>query len=75
MSTTATPRVGPELREARRRAGLTQERLAQVAGCSLAYVRQLETGLAPANSQKLADIWRVLDALLGDRTRGGDRLT
>jgi hypothetical protein len=45
---------------------LTQERLAQLADCSLAYVRQLERGLSPVTSQKLADIWRVLHAL-GDR--------
>jgi transcriptional regulator with XRE-family HTH domain len=66
VGATATP-VGPPLREARLQAQLTQERLAALAGCSLAYVRQLETGLSPASSQKLADIWRVLNVLLGDR--------
>jgi transcriptional regulator with XRE-family HTH domain len=42
---------------------VTQERLAALAGCSLAYVRQLERGLSPVTSQKLGDIWRVLYAL------------
>lgn len=70
---TARPQVGPELRSARLRAGLSQEKLANLAGCSLSWVRQLELGLQPTASPKLDEIWRVLSALGDSRlvAKGG----
>jgi transcriptional regulator with XRE-family HTH domain len=70
MSTTSTaPRVGLALREARKAAGLSQEKLAQLADCSTAWIQVLER--EPQDSPVLRRIWRVLDAL-GDRAGGGD---
>lgn len=66
LTGTLAQQVGAPLRAARHRAKLTQQQLAAAAGCSLGYVKQLERGLSPTNSRKLADIWCVLDAL-GDR--------
>jgi transcriptional regulator with XRE-family HTH domain len=56
-------RAGSVLRDARRRAGLTQERLARLADCSTNYVKQFEAGLEPANSPTLDSVWRVVDAM------------
>ena len=72
--TATTPSIWPtgvDLREARRRAGLTREKLAVLAGCSEAWVAQLEAGVQPLHSVKLAAIWRVLDALGGRSSDGG----
>lgn len=71
MSVTDTQAVGPALREARVRVGLSQEKLARLAGCSTARVTQLERGFRPDVSPALERIWRVLDALADEK--GGDR--
>ncbi len=73
MPITTTPRVGPELRSAREAVGISRERLARLADCSVNWVEQLENrAAAPARSEALPRIWRALDAL-GDRPpEGGD---
>jgi transcriptional regulator with XRE-family HTH domain len=61
-ATTTTARVGPELRSARNRAGLTRERLSALAGCSVAWLAHLERGAVPTTSPALDRIWDVLSA-------------
>jgi transcriptional regulator with XRE-family HTH domain len=64
--------VGPELRQARERAGLTRAQLAALADCSVGWVRWCEAAaVAPATSASLGRIWRVLD-VLNRSARGGD---
>ena len=48
------------IREARRHAGLSQQQLAQAAGCSAGYIRLLERGFDPRFSDVVP---RVLEAL------------
>jgi len=48
------------IRKARKSAGLTQQQLASLAGCSMAYIRVIEAGYTPAQSEVLP---RVLAAL------------
>lgn len=50
-----------DLRAARRAAGLSQQELAQRAGCSIAYLRLLERGFAPDRSTVLPRIVHALD--------------
>jgi transcriptional regulator with XRE-family HTH domain len=69
--TTPSQPAGAELRNARQRAGLTRAKLAVLAGCSYAWIAQLEAGVQPVNSTKLEGIWRVLDAL-GGRPSGDE---
>jgi transcriptional regulator with XRE-family HTH domain len=52
--------LGDELRRARERAGLTQERLAFQAGLSRPYISQLERGL---KSPTLETLFLICDAL------------
>jgi len=71
MVTVTSTRVGPELRTARERAGLSREQLARLADCSSSRLAQLEGGMAPAKSEALKRIWRVLDALGAGQRKGG----
>lgn len=57
---TSTPQVGG-IRDLRRAAGITQTELAVRAGCSVAYVRQLETGCLPRSSRVLPAILNALN--------------
>jgi transcriptional regulator with XRE-family HTH domain len=61
MSTNATDATGSNLRERRRAAGLTQQRLAELARCSIHSVRLFETGYSPASSAVLGRLVRILD--------------
>lgn len=61
MSVDATAVVGG-LREQRRAAGLSQQVLAEKAGCSVSYVRVLEQGFAPDRSEVLPRVLAVLSA-------------
>jgi predicted transcriptional regulator len=53
------------LRERRRAVGCTQQRLAQLADCSIAYIQVLEYGVKPnpAKAPQYAAILRTLDEL------------
>ena len=63
ITSTDAGREIERLRELREVAGLTQLELAQRAGCSLAYVRQLEAGAAPRWSRVVPDILAVFAAI------------
>ncbi len=70
MCSRPTPRVGPGLRSAREAVGVSREQLARLADCSVNWIEQLEVrAVAPARSEALPRIWRVLDALC-DRPPG-----
>lgn len=51
---------GPDLKVLRRSAGMSQQRLAELAGCSVSMVRVLESGYEPERSDVLP---RLLAAL------------
>lgn len=53
---------GGSIRERRRRKGLTQEQLADRAGCSIDYVRLLDRGYVPRYSDVLPRVLSVLNA-------------
>lgn len=53
--------LGVAIREHRRRAGLSQERLAELAGLSTPYVSELERGRSSPTVVTLAAIGRALD--------------
>lgn len=78
MNANASPGVGG-LRERRVAAGLSQQRMAELAGCSVAIVGLLEGGYRPERSAVLPRIVRVLDERESgyqpdsrNNTRGGD---
>ena len=63
---------GPEeLRALRERAGVSRQRLAELAGCSFGAVTQFERGLRPSRSATLARIVGVLE-ILNEQRPGGD---
>lgn len=70
LTATTSSRVGGirSLREAR---GLTQVDLAQLAGCSVAYLRLLEAGCIPRRSRVLPDVLRALENSEATRDTGG----
>lgn len=51
MASTLTS--GPDLKALRRAAGMSQQRLAELAGCSVSMVRVLESGYEPERSDVL----------------------
>lgn len=53
VGTTTTDRPGRDLREARTRAGLTRAQLAELTGCSLAQLANIEQGAVPKRSRVL----------------------
>jgi y4mF family transcriptional regulator len=61
---TATPspsvRLGTALRNRRKSLGLTQQELARLAGCGLAFLYELEIGKATVRFDKLLSVLRVL---------------
>lgn len=76
MPATSTSSTG-SIREQRLATGLTQTELAARAGCSVAYVRQLEAGCLPRHSRVLPDVMAALDderaAVQGDALKTADR--
>ena len=63
--------LGLRMRERRRDLGLTQEALADLAGCSPRLVRLLETGRPGARLDKLQDVLETLGLELRLTPRGG----
>jgi transcriptional regulator with XRE-family HTH domain len=62
VAMTAKPSAGlGSLRAQRRDAGLSQQQLAQLAGCSLSYVALLEKGYRPGDSTVLPGIVAILN--------------
>jgi transcriptional regulator with XRE-family HTH domain len=58
-----------ELRDARREAGLTQEQLACLAGCSVTSVRNVEQGNPPRGRSHVLSIIRAILVDLNDEGR------
>ena len=71
------PAIARRVKEARRRAGLTQEQLAEQIDISANAVAKLENNLMNASLQTLVNIANALQLdmndLLGARSRGGER--
>jgi transcriptional regulator with XRE-family HTH domain len=67
MSANATASIG-YLREQRRAQGLSQQALAERAGCSVSYVRLLEAGYSPDVSAVLD---RITAALTDEERQAG----
>lgn len=63
MSISATIERVERIREQRRAAGLSQDRLARLAGCSVAMMIAIERGYIPRRSRVLPEIERVLATL------------
>lgn len=61
----STLATAPDLKALRRAAGLSQQRVAERAGCSLSMIRILESGYVPEHSDVLP---RVLAALIDPST-------
>lgn len=62
---------GARLAQKRRDAGISQARLAGLAGCSRSSVVLTEGGYVPQRSEVIPRIERVLDALLDDNAPAG----
>ncbi len=60
MSVNATQRLGP-IRLSREAVGLSQQRLAELAGCSLSMIRVLESGYTPRESDVLPRVMQALN--------------
>lgn len=63
MSANDTTASGGTLRDQRRRVGLSQQTLADLAGCSISIVRLLERGYEPSHSATRTRIGQILEAL------------
>jgi transcriptional regulator with XRE-family HTH domain len=68
MSTNDTAPPG-SLRAARAEAGLTRQRLAQLAGCSESYLQLLEGGFNPGDSEVRPRVEEVLREAINDQQR------
>lgn len=56
------------IREARHRAGLSQQQVAELANCSVAYVRMIDSGYRPnKSSEAYSRVLAVLDHEKGER--------
>ena len=66
ISANAIASSGGLLRAARKAAGLSQQRVAELAGCSVSYVRVLESGYRPEND---SDVLSRIAAVLNDERR------
>ena len=61
VSLTGPEQFGAAIRSFRKRRGLTQQEVADLAGCSIMYVSMLERGKATAELGKALAILDVLD--------------
>jgi transcriptional regulator with XRE-family HTH domain len=62
--------LGENLRRYRKRAGLTQERLAEKAGLSVVFLSLLENGWRDASIDSLLKLAKSLEVRLEDLVRG-----
>ena len=65
-----TVNVGDRILERRKALGLTQQDLADLAGCSVRLVRELEAGKATARYDKVKDVLTALGLELRIEPRG-----
>ena len=70
VNVNATAPSGVLLRAARKAAGLSQQRVAELAGCSVSYVRVLEAGYRPENDSDV--LGRINTVLLNDESPAGE---
>lgn len=59
-----TPTRNTTMREARRASGLSQQRLATIAGVSIGYVKRIEEGYRPVDPDGSPAYMRVVHALM-----------
>ncbi len=71
MATTNTGLVGRDLRATRRRAGVSRAQLANLAGCSLASLANIEQGAVPRRSRVLEDAFAALAVINDPSTSEG----
>ena len=69
ISANATRQSGDHLRAARKAAGLSQQRVAELAGCSVSYVRVLESGYRPEHD---SDVLVRIAGVLNDESPAGE---
>ena len=69
ISANATAPSGDLLKTARKAAGLSQQRVAELAGCSVSYVRVLEAGYRPEND---SDVLSRITGVLNDESPAGE---
>lgn len=65
--------IGEAIRHFRKQRGLTQQQLAEKAGCSLMYVSNLERGKATAELGKALNVFDALEVDLSLADRRKDR--
>ena len=62
--------IGQRIKQARRRRGLTQERLAEVLSVSVGYISQIERGVTKISLDTLAAVSASLDCELAELVTG-----
>lgn len=62
--------IGERIREARIKAGITQEDLSEMLDITVAFISRVERGKAQVNLKRLAQISRVLDVPLEELVSG-----
>ena len=62
--------IGMRLKDARRKKGLTQEKLVEQIGVSIAYLSKIETGKIHINLERLSQICNILDVSEGEILNG-----
>ena len=66
-------RIGPRVRELRKRRGLTQERLAELTGCSVDAISSLERGKHVRTITTVARLAEALEVPIQELLRDGGR--
>lgn len=62
--------IGKRLKTARKKTGLTQEKLAEKMGVSIAYLSKVETGKIHINLERLSEICGILGVTEGEILNG-----
>jgi transcriptional regulator with XRE-family HTH domain len=73
MSANARAQTGGDVRTRRRASGISQQRLAELAHCSLSMVRLLESGYQPESGTVVERIAAALDDEAGRCCEGSSR--
>ena len=62
--------IGKRLKESRKKKGLTQEKLSEIMGVSIAYLSKVETGKIHINLERLSQICHILGVTEGEILNG-----
>lgn len=62
--------IGKRIKEARKKKGLTQEKLVECMDVSIAYLSKVETGKIHINSERLSQICNILEVTEGEILNG-----